>query len=350
MPGTSTRAAGRGRDRLAVDHDAAHRRVGDGRRGGVGPRAAGRREADLGYRDAAVQERQAASRVDGPARAAGEPRGGGRDAHADGRDAPAAGGPQAARPGPSARRRRPSRRWRRPGCRRAGGRRSPPPRAVGGAPVWALAADTKRVRTPSKPTAAHARRSLTRAIVAVRTDGINGARRRLRGDRERVGVVVPFNVRVVASPRRTGSSALPPSLSSAQENRLLRRPRHLIALGFAGPRNRRAPRVRSRHRDHGAGGDRGEARRARPHPGGAGRHQHPGRGRRGGVQRRPLPARSGHRPDRREHADHAPDREGPQGEPRRSSPSACATCTPRPSRAWPRCSSRAAASAPRPTR
>ncbi len=47
-------------------------------------------------------------------------------------------------------------------------------------------------------------------------------------------MVVPFNVRVVASPRRTGSSALPPSLSSAQENRLLRRPRHLIALGFLG--------------------------------------------------------------------------------------------------------------------
>ena len=45
---------------------------------------------------------------------------------------------------------------------------------------------------------------------------------------------MPFNVRVVASPRRTGSSALPPSLSSAQENRLLRRPRHLIALGFLG--------------------------------------------------------------------------------------------------------------------
>ena len=43
---------------------------------------------------------------------------------------------------------------------------------------------------------------------------------------------MPFNVRVVASPRRTGSSALPRSVSSAQEKRLLRRPRHLIAIGL----------------------------------------------------------------------------------------------------------------------
>ncbi len=87
-----------------------------------------------------------------------------------------------------------------------------------------------------------------------------------------------------------------------------------------GHRIRRAPRVRGGHRDHRAGGDRGEACRGCPYPGRTRRNQHPGRGCRRGVQRRPVPARPGDGAHRREHAPHHADHQRPQGEPRDPGP------------------------------
>ncbi len=276
MPGTSTLLPGDGGDRLAVHHDAAHRRAGDGRGGGVRARAAGGGVADLGNRDAAVQEGEAAGH-DAPLRPAGEPRDGHGHVDLDAADGAAAGGPQAAHLRGSLGRAVAWRRSPRPGCRRAAGRRSRRP-ARSPDLLTAPTRPIPRGEQPPPDRRPQAREGASRPHCC----GTHGRHQRSPaevtrflgkgGDScafQRKGGSVPASHGVECpSPVHAQRAGESPSETPASPHR----PR------FPGHRVRCAPRVRSGDRDHRTGGDRGEARRGRPYPGRARRDQHPGRG------------------------------------------------------------------------